>query len=520
MKSNVFTKMMEIGNVGFNVFRTACDAPRFMWPRELMRNCIEATEYYIKNHSNITLPLEIKIRAIPLKWLDDYTEFTAPKVSMLNYGGMTKVELGKACRMFSSVNKTMGNDDNFGVGAKATCLTWTDLMFITRKNGKSHMVKLGLNREKNIIGCSEIIDFSAWVEYMAELREYPIGHDFTEVILLGRDGDIKQNTFHYPYGSDMNKEPSNGLITSIYRRFVTIPENIILRFDSGTKINGGLITHNASASSYSDGIIFNTWVQCWDRAKNDDCIYELVEDSSTGIKYHYYYDAPNLVPSSKNRAGEPLSAGKSARMTSVGFSGIIFGKVGEQEYFDVLHGSAKKRMFNKLGIFSGNEYFKIFVELPYVGYRMSNYRDVLTEETDYDRVPIMFNNYIHGIRDNMPTSIKQKISEHNIGVTTSDVEELLRDELKKFEYDSILANGTKVPGANGGGGKGSLRSESVPDPDREIKKRNKNLNPVPRSVQVGNTAGMVTVSNSLPIFQIYDHNLVIENEMDLSLIHI
>jgi hypothetical protein len=170
-------------------------------------------------------------------------------------------------------------------------------------------------------------------------------------------------------------------------------------------------------------------------------------------------------------------------------------------------------MFNKLGIFSGNEYFKIFVELPYVGYRMSNYRDVLTEEADYDRRPVMFNDHIHGIRDNMPSSIKQKISEHNIGVTTSDVEELLKDELKKFDYNSILANGIKVPGGNGGVGVGSLHSDSEPNPDREIRKRKKNINPVPRKTQQGNTKGMVTISNILPIFQIYDHNLVIENEM-------
>jgi hypothetical protein len=210
----------------------------------------------------------------------------------------------------------MGSDDNFGIGFKATCLTWTDLMFITRKNGKSYMVKLGLNREKNVIGSSDIIEFSDWVDYYEVKREYPIGHDFTEVILLGKDGDIKQNTFNYPYGSDTNREASNALISSIYRRFVTIPENIVLRFDSGTKINGGLTTHNTSWSAYNNGIIFNTWTQCWDRAKNDECIYELAEDVSTGIKYHYYYDAPNLVTCSKNRVNEPISVGVTSRMTS------------------------------------------------------------------------------------------------------------------------------------------------------------------------------------------------------------
>ena len=492
---------IQINNSDFVIDRLCADAPRHMWVRELIRNAIEATEHYIKNNPKIKIPVEVKVRALPILNLVQNWAHSKPKFSVLNLGGMSGTELYRATEMASSVNKTQGEDDNFGIGAKVTISKWSDLLFITRKAGKAHICLIGW-RNGEFIRIIDVMDYTKWVEDFAFERNYPETEDFTEVVVMGKNSDPKQNTLKHAYGTNQVELNNNFAISNVFRRFVNIPSNIQIRFESGK--NAEDTPHAQGRTGYSSGVVFGTWNQCWEKAATQECFHNIIENNE--IKYHFYYDAPN-------EKGKPSTEGTTTKMNATAFSGIIYGKNGMEEYYDVLIGENKKRMFSRLGILSGHEFFRIFVEVPHRLYRNTKYRNDIVKRDDHENTVIWFKDFIPNIRELMPPAFRAKIAEHNTGSQKADIDALLTEALKQYQSDNY-----SVPMASGSGvsvGSTANGTSAAPKGNKTNTRKNSKKNELtPNRTYDTKSQNSSNMTPELPVFQNYDRSLVIENEME------
>jgi len=292
------TTPVGIKNVPFGIMRFIKDAPYYeMWVREPLKNCIEATRDYIAVH-NIKKPAKIKIRALKVNGLFEDFDTTNYKLSFLNYKGLTGTELRTATELFSSVDKTQSDHDNFGVGEKVVLANFTDILKISYKNKIAHYTYLGIYNGE-FVRLNDVQECTDWVKEQAEYRGYDMDHDWTETIIMGKDPKV--NTFLNVFGADKPQQPKNHVIYKAFTRFVDIPAGIEIVFESGESNDSTV--HGAGPGSRTNGLTFETREQKWEKAlkNNPDC-FSISKDAQDGNTYIYYYDAPNDVGNSELEA--------------------------------------------------------------------------------------------------------------------------------------------------------------------------------------------------------------------------
>ena len=213
---------------------------QIVWFREMMRNALEATDSYLKDNPNIKIPLKIKVRAKRLLGL--FIDFTAPKLSVLNYKGMTKLELLKALQLFCEVDKVQDFLRNFGIGMKITLTRFSDVAIITHKDREVHYVVIGLDKRGQLVVLNDVEEITDWAYDYAEERGYDMEHEWTEVILLGKGPkQITQNTLTHTFDADRGQEKIH-VLKSMFTRFVDIPKSSDVVFEAGE--NGQSTPHN------------------------------------------------------------------------------------------------------------------------------------------------------------------------------------------------------------------------------------------------------------------------------------
>lgn len=463
---------LKIDNDDFAIQRLLHDSPgSIMAHREMLRNAIEAAVQECVKKGIASSTILIRVKKI-LNFFDEYPE-TAPKLSYYNIGGMSYSELKSSMDFFSRTNKTQSSHDNFGVGAKITALAFSDLLFITYKQGVGHYALIsndGVSVER--IGPNECTD---WIISNAEERGYDTTQDFTEVIFLGKD--IKQNTFTHFKGVNSNKMLGNSVVTSLYQRFCDIPENISIIFEQGDGRDD--TPHSAGTrKAWGRGLSFRTREENWARAmkENKKCKeFKVCLDDGTVI--HYMYDAlPDIKPDNENVFEMPeIVVGFNSNDTrtslerigqhygSQNFQSLVWGKVGERERYEVVNVDQWKGKATKLGIFNDHKNFKIDVHLPYDQFTSTTYRDRLKYVSDNTR-HVAYDDFIPLIREHLPDEYKELIREHNKKSEPKDINERIENELGEL-YKALGSYG-KSSSVNNGSliSKNTRRSGKTPTP--------------------------------------------------------
>ena len=150
---------------------------------------------------------------------------------------MDAAELKRATDLACEVGKTLGLDDNFGVGAKVSSLPNNRLGMRMRscKNGRVSEIIIGEDPEHGLFVRFErdlgggktdtVIDVTA----VAQKEGRDTARDWTEVMLLGNSEN--QDTSAMPIASIPTTEKSF-IATTLYRRFYRLPEGLKIRLDS------------------------------------------------------------------------------------------------------------------------------------------------------------------------------------------------------------------------------------------------------------------------------------------------
>jgi hypothetical protein len=212
---------LEITDVPFSVTTQIERAPHWTMIRELTMNAIEAAAQ--SEGDKLVHWTSRKIDGVR-------------KAVIWNTGpGMSAAELKKATNLACRIDKKLGIDENFGVGAKVSSLANNKhgMRFRSCKKGKVSEVVLGYDPDLKQYVRFEVqlpngrrdtvIDVTA----LAEKEGRDINIEWTEVTLFGNSED--QDTAARPLASTPTDK--SFIATSLYRRFYRLPAGVKVRLD-------------------------------------------------------------------------------------------------------------------------------------------------------------------------------------------------------------------------------------------------------------------------------------------------
>lgn len=494
----------NIGNVTFTAKRLITDIDfRPVWFREPLKNAIEAALQYIADHPEVKVPMDIRVRGwklfdiLPKPEDKGYASYTAPKLSILNYGGMTHLELRQALDLFSSgKQKVQDHKENFGVGMKLVLSKFTDVLIITKKDDDVTSAIFGFDSIEGL-WISELEDQTDWAWEWADIRGYDMDHDWTEVVLLGKGynnwltQDTVTNTF-----SPVKKNSKHFALKQAFERFVDIPSNIRILFEAGG--DDGTTTHNNGNKNlplYTKDVLWERGIVNHEKetGKATEAFVETV--TINGHKVTLKYDAPRNE--GKNTDGNPQSSySERGQSTSSSFSALVWGKPGERERYSIVDGKSWISAASALGIYNDHKYFNIEVELPYNLYQPTTDRTALQKENpdsvdDMGRVD--YKQFVPVIKEAMAQSTRflEKVKEHNKSNMPKDLDEMMQQALDQYYQFSSSTGMTPVESDSKGSGKQSGTPEHPEDVEYSSRvlmcpgcKKNGIDTPMPRGADV------------------------------------
>jgi hypothetical protein len=326
--------------------------------------------------------------------------------------GMSAVELKAATNLACEVNKALGLDDNFGVGAKVSSLPNNKhgMRFRSCKDGRVSEVILGYDPDKKQYvrferdlenGRSDtIIDVTA-----AAIKEgRRVDFDWTEVMLLGNSAT--QDTAAQPLGKTTDK---NFVATTLYRRFYRLPEGVKLRLDT--------VYHRDSS--------LRTLVPIGQRPEKFERV-ESVRVPELNIIIHFLHD-----PSVEERRHRKSSSG------ALGSAATTCCLVHRNEMYSVKTGNEWSADAPRFGIPFGSKELCVHIELADEDARPSQYRErLVSPATGDDIVPLDF---AVVVRERMPDWVKEVIRAASPRQTEdfNDLQKELQDLLNKYKVKVI-----------------------------------------------------------------------------------
>ena len=453
-----------IKNQNFAIIHLLDNQPyKQMWVREVMKNCIQATHHFVESNPDCDIPQEVHIRSLPLyEWDDDY-EFTQPKLSFLNPGGMTNSELQSSVDLYSSGNeKDQCLDGNYGIGESSTLPQFTKVIKISCKNGKVFVLDYSIegtgdNRKFKISDTDEITE---WAKDFAQDRGYDrfmkdgeFVYDWTETILFG--SEVHHNTAVEP--NKLGVSEHKYLAGRMCDRFYDIPSTVKIKFINEKKM------------AFANSAYFKTRLQVFNETKKQ---FTEINDEVVQVdnaKIHYLYHGPKRTEGTEVNTNHPVHFGIQENFTSArNCSGLLWGPFGEREiYSPITRGRDWERFCSSIGIFSQHKYFSIFVELSTADYKTNQYRTYLVDRSlsAYTTEEVKLDNFKNIITNNMPQWYKDKIAEHDTS-TKVDIEDLWKELTADFESDF----GDTKPGK---GGARTTDQERKPTQRKNEKRGNK-----------------------------------------------
>lgn len=470
---------------------------RIMWARELLKNALEATAEYLKTEKGLKLklPAPIKVRVLPVDGLND-VRYTGQKISILNYLGMSFQKLLEIPNIFCKGGKLRDFLKNFGVGVKITCTKFSDVLFISKKDDLVHFTRIGLNEDEELVIFEEPKDCTEWAWNESEARGYDMEHDWTEVILVGKEED--QNTLTHTFSPSVEEKSKLHMLQNLFRRFWEIPANIEITFEDGSSTE--TTPHNSGTKS--GGVIFKTINDIWNNSlkanPNNGAFQVDIYDPQSGHTLIARYDAPRKnfgeefwrrfqkektitdqnnwlaknglkllqdpMPSEdivkqlvldskyvKEGMAQPTSSYSANRVlgnnnNSANLSCLVWGEPGEQEMYAITENSAWKSIASKLGIYSDYIYFKMYLILNKAKFKPNLDRSCLVDEnTDVVNQAVgnvdsayKFKDFVDVIQrclqDPKAKDFMDMVDKHNKQNVSADCDEIMDAMIKNIDF--------------------------------------------------------------------------------------
>jgi hypothetical protein len=387
---------LSIANIEFAVTSQIGRAPHWTMIRELTMNAIEAAS---------------KADGERLVHWTTGTYKGVRKAVIWNTGpGMGPAELKKATDLACEVGKSLGLDDNFGVGAKVSSLPNNRLGMRMRscKDGRVSEIIIGEDPDKKVyvrferdIGgkTDTVID----VTTVAQKEGRDTRYDWTEVMLLGNSED--QDTAAKPLSAIPSSEKAF-IANSLYRRFYRLPDGVKIRLDS--------IYHR-----FDNSRTFSPMGERYERFARD----ESVKVNDLGVTVHFLHD-----PSIGDRSGLRKSA--SGALSSTTTTCCL---VHKNEMYSVMTGTEWSAAAPRFGIPFGSKELCVHIELHDEEARPSQYRErLISKETGADIVP---DDYAFAVVEVMPDWVKEVIKNAfpRRAEDYSDLQRQLQDLLNRYK---------------------------------------------------------------------------------------
>lgn len=325
--------------------------------------------------------------------------------------GMDAAELKAATDLACEINKSLGLDENFGVGAKVSSLSSNKhgMRFRSCKAGRVSEVILGYDPDQKLYvrferelpnGATDtVIDVTA-----AAIKEgNKVDFDWTEVMLLGNSKG--QDTAARPFAVLTDK---NYVATALYRRFYRLPEGVKVRLDPVYQ-------------RYSDTRSLVAISQRMDKFAR----VESVRVPEHNITIHFLHD-----PSTGDRQ-------RMSSSSALGSSTTTCCLVHKDEMYSVMTGPEWSAVAPRFGIPFGSKELCVHVELAEEDARPSQYRErLISLDTRQDIVPLDFTIFV---RERMPEWVKEVIRNASPRQTEdyNDLQKELQDLLNKYKVKVI-----------------------------------------------------------------------------------
>jgi hypothetical protein len=387
---------LAIADVPFSVTTQIQRAPHWTMIRELTMNAIEAAS----NSSGARI----------VHWTSRLVD-GVPKAVIWNTGpGMDAVQLKKATDLACRVDKTLGIDENFGVGAKVSSLAnnHNGMRFRSCKNGRVSEVVLGYDpdlkqyvRFERGLGNGQkdtVIDVTA----LAQVDGHDLQTEWTEVTLFGNADD--QNTVLRPLASTQTDK--GYVATALYRRFYRLPEGVQLKLDEEFHRLGG------TRKLYPIGQRYDRYARV-----------ESIPVPALNATVHFLHD-----PSVGDKSGLRMSS-RGALASSTTTCALVH----KNEMYSVMTGQEWSAVAPHFGISFGSKELCVHIELDDDEARASQYRErLITKEAATDITP---QDYAFCVREIMPEWVKEIIRNASPRKTEdfTDIQKDLQDLLNKFK---------------------------------------------------------------------------------------
>jgi hypothetical protein len=435
---------LQIANIPFAVTSQIGRAPHWTMIRELTMNAIEAASK--ANGEKI------------VHWTTGQYKNVRKAVIWNTGPGMDASELKRATDLACEVGKTLGLDDNFGVGAKVSSLPNNRLGMRMRscKNGRVSEIIIGedpdmglfVRFERDLGGgkTDTVIDVTA----VAQKEGRQTMYDWTEVMLLGNSD--AQDTAAKPLSSDPSTEKAF-IATTLYRRFYRLPEGVKLRLDPVYHRFDGTRTFTALGNRYDK----------FERT-------ESVRVSDINAIIHFLHD-PNIGDKSGLRKSSSNALGSSTTTLC-----LIY----KDEMYSVSTGLEWSAAAPRFGIPFGSKALCVHIELDDGEARPTQYRErLISKQTGVDLVPADYAMYVV---EYMPEWVKQVVKDAFPRNTEdfSDLQKQLQDLLDKYKV-KVLGRRVETGGqpstaedvgqhaaGSGSGGGGSGVSNRLRTPRRRV----------------------------------------------------
>jgi hypothetical protein len=434
---------LKISDVAFVVTSQIERAPHWTMFRELTMNALEAAN------------------RVPGEKIVHWTTGTykgVRKAVIWNTGpGMDAAELKAATDLACEIDKSLGLDENFGVGAKVSSLSSNKngMRFRSCKAGRVSEVILGYDPDQKLYvrfdrelpnGATDtVIDVTA-----AAIKEgRKVDLDWTEVMLLGNSED--QDTAIRPFANTSTEKAH--VATALYRRFYRLPIEVKVRLES--------VYHRFGGTSVLTAI-----GQRSDKFARTQSV--LVPELN--ITIHFLHD-----PALDDRSGMRMSS-----RNALGSSTTTCCLVHKDEMYSVMTGTEWSGVAPRFGIPFGSKELCVHIELAEEDARPSQYRErLISPDTGDDIVPLDF---AICVRERMPEWVNEVIRNASPRQTEdyNDLQKELQELLNKYKVKVVgrrldaqgeasteekgqeLGAGSTGEGgsdggsgANGGGGRGS-----------------------------------------------------------------
>lgn len=352
---------LRISNETFLVASSIERCPKTMMVRELVMNALEAAMVAEGT------PPRVRIFG---QMLDGVR-----KLCVWNTGrGLSSEELLQVSNLSSSLFKTVSLDGNFGMGAKVASLSSNKHGLRYRSCREGRVSEIVLGQRDGVYGRlrrpsgGEVADVT---EVCREARDYPLDHDWTEVLLMGNAAE--QDTVLAPYAGDPPVQ-AGWLLHVLSRRFFRVPGDVSL-------------TIEASALGTSGDINFQPALA--------ERFFDRTEAVATpdGIVLHYCYRAEDST--------RPTFA-----FNPAGLGAVIFGG----EVYALTEGRRWSLEAPTYGFTFAARRCTVLIELP-SGYAVQPevYRQFLRFR-DGDQRQVLFGDFGELVRANIPDWLRRIIN--------------------------------------------------------------------------------------------------------------